>query len=274
MRDDEGWRAELSLRFSARGGRTVLSERRHTGPLMVQRPFYPERDVCHAYILHPPGGVAGGDSLHLDVSCDAGAHALLTTPAATKFYRSDGKHARQRQTLRVDPDASLEWLPQESIWFSGARAQVTTRVELARDASFIGWESLCLGRPASGERFTAGQAQLGLEIWRGGVPLLIERLRTAGGDTMLDSRWGMQGYPFAATLVAVHADQLILDRLRDAVTPHIDGTWAATLIDDLLIARYLGPAAEDMRLALTTAWMVLRSALLGREPCVPRIWAT
>lgn len=274
MCNDEGWRAELSLRFRAEGVCTQLVERRHSGPLLVQRPFYPEDDVCHAYVLHPPGGIVGGDCLQLEVACETGAHALLTTPAATKFYRSDDAHAQQTQRLKVESGAILEWLPQESIWFSGARGGVTTRVELAPGAHFIGWESLCLGRPASAERFAAGRAELNLEVYRAGQPLLIERLRATGGDAMLDQRWGMNGCPFAATLIAVNADRTTLDRVRESVTPHISGTWVATLIDDLLIGRYLGTAADDMRRALTTAWALLRPLLLGRTVSVPRVWAT
>ncbi len=108
--EPEGWRAELRLGFARSGERTVLAERRHVGPLQVQRPFYPEGGrFCHVYVLHPPGGVVGGDELRLDVDVAGHAHALVTTPAAGKFYRSRGPRALQLQILRVAPHASLEW---------------------------------------------------------------------------------------------------------------------------------------------------------------------
>ena len=126
-----GWRASLRLALRAANGRTVLAERAHEGPLVVQRPFYPEGPVCHLYLVHPPGGVAGGDHLSLQLQLDPGAQGVLTTPAATKIYRSFGARiARVEQHLEVN-DATLEWLPQETIVFRGARARLSTQVQLS-----------------------------------------------------------------------------------------------------------------------------------------------
>ena len=146
-------------------GRTRLVERHHKGPLIVQRPFYPEGDPCHVYLVHPPGGVVGGDELRIDVQVDAGAHALITTPAATKFYRCDGRHSSQTQELRA-AGATLEWLPQENIFYRGADVRTATRVQIDADSRFIGWEINCLGLPARGEHFDAGALRLDLELWR------------------------------------------------------------------------------------------------------------
>src|SRR3982075_4786468 len=91
------WKAELRLEFERREGRTVLAKRRHEGPLVVQKPLYPEGDaVGHAIVVHPPAGIAGGDELEFSARADEGAHALLTTPGAGKWYRSGGAWARQR----------------------------------------------------------------------------------------------------------------------------------------------------------------------------------
>src|SRR5262245_14402851 len=116
-----GWLASLDLEFARSGSRTVLARRSHVGPLIVQRPFYPEGDVCHVYLVHPPGGVVGGDTLELRARVHDGAHALITTPAATKFYRSEGRMARQVQDIALDA-AIFEWLPQETILFADAHA--------------------------------------------------------------------------------------------------------------------------------------------------------
>ncbi len=90
---------------------------------MVQRPFYPEGGTCHVYLLHPPGGVVGGDQLELQVQSEPGSHALITTPAATKFYRAGPHpHSLLQQNLQVR-DATLEWLPQETIVFDGAEGK-------------------------------------------------------------------------------------------------------------------------------------------------------
>ena len=116
---------------SARGERTVLARRRHHGPLVVQRPFYPEPNgTCHLYVLHPPGGVVGGDRLSVDVRLARGAaRALLTTPAAAKFYRTQGLRAAQRLHMRVGAGSRLEWLPQENIVYrrGGHRARDARR---------------------------------------------------------------------------------------------------------------------------------------------------
>lgn len=114
---EKGWLADIALRYELKRGKTCLTEKRHLGPLMVQRPFYPEQGVAHTYLLHPPGGVVGGDTLSININVQPYAHALLTTPGATKFYRSAGGTASQTQTLTVAQEGFLEWLPQENIFF-------------------------------------------------------------------------------------------------------------------------------------------------------------
>ena len=173
-----GWQAELRLRFAAAGSRTRLVERSHHGPLVTQRAFHPEGAPCHVYIVHPPGGVVGGDELRIDVQVDAGAHALITTPAATKFYRCASRSSSQAQELRAR-GATLEWLPQENIFYRGADVRAATRVHVDERARFIGWEMACLGLPARGEAFDAGTLQLDFELWNS-RPRFVARLRLAG----------------------------------------------------------------------------------------------
>ena len=268
------WRAGLDLVFEARAGRAVLARRAHHGPLRVQRPFYPEGDdLCHVYLLHPPGGVVGGDELLIDVELRANANALLTTPAAGKFYRSGGAVARQRQTLRVAAGAALEWLPQESIVYDGARAELSTRVELAREARFIGWEILCLGRPGSGEVFRRGGLCQRFELWREGVPLYIERARYEENAAVLDAPWGLAGRSVSGTLLCVTEAGEGIESVRAAVRPAA-GLFGVTQIDGVLVCRYLGDHAEEARQCFETAWSVLRPGYLRRPACAPRIWAT
>lgn len=274
----DGWEARLRLAFAHDGERTVLSERVHLGPLRVQRPFYPEPGgVCHVYVLHPPGGIVGGDQLTLDVDVARGAHALLTTPAATKLYRSGGATAVQRQVLRVAGGAQLEWLPQETIVWSGVRAELHTRVELSAQASFIGWEMLCLGRPASDERFTSGQLVQRIELLREGKPLLLERGAYRGGDAVLDAAWGLRGQPVLGTFACVSSalrEEHVL-AAREACAPHATGALASlSLLDQLLVARYLGPSTEQARACFMSLWETLRPVALGCAANAPRIWAT
>ncbi|MCK6389332.1 MAG: urease accessory protein UreD, partial [Zoogloea sp.] len=163
------WHAELHLRFTRAGARSVLRDNRHQGPLRVQKALYPEGEaVCQAIVLHPPSGIAGGDHLHINASVEAGAHAQLTTPGAGKWYRSAGADASQTLELQVADGACLEWLPQESIVFDGARARMDTRIALAADSRLMAWDILCLGRAAAGERFGSGRVDLACRIERAG----------------------------------------------------------------------------------------------------------
>lgn len=273
---DAGWIARLDLGFRARGARTVLASRRHVGPLQVQRPFYPDGErACHVYILHPPGGVVGGDSLLISAEVESGAHALLTTPAAGKLYRSDADVARLSQELKVSDGAWLEWLPQETIAFDGARAVSETRVILAGNAGFIGWEILCLGRPAAAETFSRGKFVQRFEIWRDGAPLWWERNALVGGAPALHAPWGLAGRSVVATLVAVGRAPSALQALRKLLNAeHDDGEFAVSQLRDVLVCRYLGNSAEQARAGFTDAWRLLRPALWGIQASPPRIWST
>ena len=147
-----GWSAELDLGFEVVAGKSALVRNRHRGPLAVQRAFYPEsNDLAHVYLLHPPGGIVAGDQLTVRVHVAPGARALVTTPAATKFYRSEGRVAEQTQLLRVSEGASLEWLPQETIVFGSAQVSTKTRVELEPGGTL-----LRLGHGLSGPRRFGG----------------------------------------------------------------------------------------------------------------------
>ena len=272
-----GWQANLLLRFTrAAGGRTVLSERRHRGPLQVQRPFYPEANgTCHVYILHPPGGVVGGDRLAIEAELAPGAQVLLTTPAAGKFYRSSQATAQQTQILRLAAGATLEWLPQETIIFQGAQVRALTRVELTGDAGFIGWEILCLGRPAAGEAFERGVCRLGFEVWRDGLPLYLEQGRYAGSSELLQAAWGLRGLPVTATLVCVTGITGLVERVRAAAGELVADEWfSASQLDGVLVCRYLGSSGERARRLFSRAWTILRPAVWDRMACPPRIWNT
>ena len=269
-----GWRAHLSLGFAHDGRRTILSHRRHDGPLVIQKAFYPEGEPCHIYLLHPPGGVVGGDQLRLDVEVKNKAHALLTTPAASKFYRSNETLAMLQQNFVVEPGATLEWLPQETILFADSHVRMQTKIQLESDARFIGWELLCLGRPASGEKYSLGECQQRFAIWREGSPLLIETTRLHGAASVLDQTWGLQGANVMGTCIAVGADKSVLQAVREAAIRIDKGSFTATLINDVLVCRVLAMQAEPARNAFIQAWQIVRPLLLQREASAPRIWFT
>jgi urease accessory protein len=271
------WQAELRLRFGTRPAYpgTALLERKHRGPLVVQRPFHPEPfeggSPCHVYLVHPPGGVVGGDELSVDVQVDRDAHALITTPAATKFYRCDGRRSSQTQSLRVT-GATLEWLPQENIFYRGADTRTATRIHLDADSRFIGWEISCLGLPARGERFDAGSLALDLELWKGSGPVYIDRLRLQGTSAARDASWGLAGHEAVGTMLASPATAANVDAVRALLD---DKPFAAaSLVDGVLVLRALAPQAAPIRELFIAAWRLLRPAIIGRPAHAPRIWST
>lgn len=269
------WPARLALMFAPRRGRTQLVERRRLGPLSVQRPFFPEGDTCHVYLLHPPGGVAGGDDLDVRVSLAPSARTLVTTPGATKFYRTRGPNATLRQVLEVGDGSTLEWLPQENIFFPGARATLATEIRLRGSARVATWEVQCLGRPVINERFDYGSLDARFALLRDSQPVLRERLRVQGAE-VLDSASGLRGFPVSANLLMTGANAAFLASAREiAETVATDDlVHGITLIEDVLVARVLAKATEPVRHLFTALWLAWRHVVTERDACAPRIWAT
>lgn len=271
------WNARLALGFQRREAATILVRREHTGPLRVQKALYPEgEDVCHVIVLHPPSGIAGGDELEIDVTVGAGAHALLTTPGAGKWYRSAGAWAKQHLDFAVAENGALEWLPQETIVFDAARAAMQSRIELDATARFIGMEILCLGRRASGEGFDHGALQLDTRVQRAGQPIWLERGRLDGSSGLLHSAAGLAGFSVSGTLLAVapRIEPGLLAACREISLLESGAQHGITLLPDLLVARYLGHSSEAARHWFFALWQTLRPALIGRDAQIPRIWNT
>jgi len=263
------WKAELSLAFRHEANRTVLAEKRFVGPLVVQKPLYPEGDaVCHAIVVHPPGGIAGGDQLSLRVNVGKDSAVLLTTPGACKWYRSAAPWASQ--SLSFDVDGGLEWLPQETIVFDRALADMKCEINLGPHATYIGWEVLCLGRTGSGENFSKGRIELRNTIRRDGALQWNERGVIDAGGRLMQSAAGLNGKSVCATLIAAapRIDAGVVAACRKV--PDV----SVTLLPQLLIARHLGDSSESAKQRFVDLWRILRPAIHGREAQSPRIWST
>lgn len=264
------WQADLQLGFVNKGGKTVLATRGQRGPLTVQRPFYPEGGLSHVYILHPPGGVVGGDRLRIDADCGPGAQALLTTPAAGKFYRSGGDAARQIVNLRLAGQATLEWLPQETIVYQGAKIHSEMNIDLTPQSAFIGWEILAMGRPAAGEGFESGEAVFHCRIGLDGKPLYRERLCLDA--KAFQARWGLNGKSACGTLFAYPAGKDQLAAVQALIADHPGR--GASKVDGMLICRALDERADILRDFFQQVWALTRLPIINRPACLPRIWAT
>ena len=272
-----GWLARLQLEYSRDGtARSYLSRKTHMGPLAVQKSLYPEGNaVCHTLILHPPGGIVGGDTLDIRVSLQAASHALITMPGAAKWYRSLGAGATQRLDICAGPDALLEWLPQETIVYNGAIATLRTNIDLAGGASYLGWEVLCLGRTGAGEKFDAGKLHQTTELSMEGNLLWSDRCRLTGGSPLLNSPVGLAGAPISGIMIAagksVPAELVAQCREVTVAAPARSGISA---MPHLLVARYAGNSCEQAKNYFIELWRHLRPFVAGRTAVLPRIWST
>lgn len=294
-----GWKGQLSLRYWRDGARTVALDR-HEGPLRVLQRLYPEGDgICHHVLVHPPGGVAGGDVLEVQAELGEGTHAVITTPGATRFYRSGGRPALQSTRLRLAPGARAEWLPLENIAYTGCQVENRTEIELSPGAEMLGWDLLALGLPASGAPFDHGdfiqhvalhqartQGEPGPEGAPGGwrAPLWLERGRIDAGDTrLLDSPLGWAGRRVLATVWWTTAQPLTATRrealLQAARACPVEATLAGWVgitspMPQVVVARALAERVEpamQWMCAVRAAW---RHEAWGLEAHPPRIWRT
>jgi urease accessory protein len=268
--ESRSWQACLQLGFEQNADKTLLVKREQFGPLTVQRPFYPEGRVCHVYLLHPPGGIVGGDDLSISIKAAARSHALITTPAAGKFYRSSGAQAKQTVEITVGESAALEWLPQETIIYEGAQLKSSVKVDLAADARFIGWEILSLGRPACAENFDYGLVDLSWQIRCEDRPLLLERLYL--DSKAFSARWGLQGYSACGTLFATPTSAESFAAVQDLIGD--TKGRGVTRIGNLLICRALDIRSDRLRGFFENVWAIVRPDTVEREVSTPRIWAT
>jgi urease accessory protein len=266
------WHAELELAYARTGDCTRPTLRRHNGPLRVQKHLYAEGPgVCQHIIVHPPGGIAGGDCLNISATAGADSWVQLTSPGAAKWYRANSA-ATQHLKLQVEAGATLEWLPQETIIYSAAQAQMHTDIDLIGDARLLYWDIIALGRPASAERFDLGSYQCALNIRRDGQLIWHERQRIKGNDALLDSPIGLDGQSvFATLLLSGEIDNDLLQACRE-LPSQVSGDLSQ--LPGLVVARCLASEALHARAWLIDLWHLLRPAVLGREAVPPRIWST
>ena len=283
-----GWAAELQLGFERVGEVTRLRRHGGVGPLYVQKPFYPEGGVCHVYLLHPPGGVVGGDTISFKACVEGGGEVLFTTPAATKFLRSRNKAAVQTQEISVADNACAEWLPQETIVFNEAVAHNKTLIRLDDGARFVGCDVFALGRPANEEAFAKGRYSNEVHIQRRRSEedryrtVYLDRQRYAGGGVELQAGWGLAGHSVTGTLVATPVDKDMLKLLQKHLekmsntekNADLRPAVRSTLVGDVLVVRAFGHATAEVQIQLRRFWTLLRPLLLQRPAAAPAIWRT
>lgn len=271
----QGWQGSLQLRLANRHGKTQPIHTLVQAPLKVQRPFYPEANVCHSVVLHTAGGMVGGDRLNQVIHLEANAHALLTTAAAGKVYRSSGKQAQQQIQIYIDAGACLEWLPQETIIFNGAVFRQDLRVELAPSGSWLGWEITRFGRSARGEKFLQGEWRSNIEVWQEGNPLWIDRQWLPASEEIFNSPHGLARQPVVASLVWIGQDvsSEFIEKVRILrKAKQYQGEADVSALISGLLCRYRGSSTVEARNWLTEVWQLLRRSFLKLPITKPRVW--
>ena len=273
------WHAQLSLDYTFEAGRTV-ARHVHSGPLRILQSLYPEGDdVCHNVLVHPPGGLVGGDTLDIQVHAQPGSHALITTPGASRFYRSDGQTALQKTHLRVEDGARLEWLPLEAICYSACLAENRLTMELAPGAELMGWDVTALGLPLANLPFETGHLRQHIEV----PGIWLERgTIAASDDRLLNGPVGLAGYKCLASFFFIAGQPLIRERRERALESARAVIAAHTLANtagatsphpQVLVVRMLAPVVEPamgLLRALRNTW---RQELWGKSASSPRIWS-
>jgi urease accessory protein len=279
------WHAQLRLNYRVAAGKTLL-DFSHDGPLRILQSLYPEGDaICHNVLVHPPGGVAGGDDLDIHIHVAQGAHALITTPGATRFYKTSGDTAIQRTVVKLDDGARLEWLPLENIAYSGCIAENRLALDLAPTAQMIGWDITALGLPAAEQPFERGQFTMHTELLhprQGHSPWLERGCIKASDQRLLQSPLAMNGHTCLATLffiagctIDMPSTEQFLSKSREIAAAHpLSSTTGVTRAHgQVIVLRALCNHTEDaLRLckAVRGAW---REIAWGLPPTLPRIWA-
>lgn len=273
------WRATLRLDYRQEAGRAV-ARFAHEGPLRILQSLWPEGEaVCHNVLVHPPGGLVAGDTLEIAVRAEPGSHGLITTPGASRFYRSEGETAVQDTHLRVEAGARLEWLPLEAIYYSGCNAVNRLTLDLEPGAELLGWDVAALGLPRAGQPFAAGQVLQHLELpgqW-------LERGTIAARDArLLDGPLGLAGQRCLAALffacgepVSAARRDALLEAAREVLQGHeLRATAGVTAPHgQVVVLRVLAPVVEPALHLLKTVRRAWRPLLWGLPPTEPRGWA-
>jgi len=275
------WHARLQLHYTHDGTGTGALDR-HEGPLRVLQRLYPEGPgICHHVLVHPPGGIVGGDVLELDARLDRDCHALITTPGATRFYRSAGDTSTQSVQATLADAARLEWLPMETIAYSACQAHNRLSFNLAPGAEMIGWDLLALGLPAAGQAFERGQFVQELKLpgaW-------LERGRIDATDSaLLDSPLGWAGRRVLATMWFAAGTALgserrdaLLDAARGCVAQHAElsaHAGATAPQDRVVVLRVLAHRVEPAMQLFKQVWAAWRGVAWQLDATPPRLWRT
>jgi urease accessory protein len=262
----------LGLAFERRGDRTVLTGRRFTLPLQALEPM--DLDGTGAstlFLLNPTGGVLGGDRLETRVDLGAGCHVCLSTPSATRVYRSAGSPSRQRMTARVGAGGRFEYMPDHVIPSPGARFVQSLDLVLAPGASDVLCDAWSVGRPARGEAWLFELLDSTVTA-RDPEGLLFKDRFTLHGARGWGGLGGTEGMAYVASVLCVAPAHPRLDGLAEAVGASLSSgsnesrTGVTALARGGVFVRILAPTAPAMQRSIESAWGSCRDWLWSLPP--------
>jgi urease accessory protein len=256
----------LALSFAPHGPTTRIQNFYQEGCLKARLPRPVERGICEAVLMNISGGIAGGDNLGLGITLAANAQAAIATSTAERIYRSLGPPSQIHTQITIGPNASLAYLPQETIFFNGFALNRTLTINLAASASYLGVESLIFGRQAMSETVTQGSLRDRIILIQNGKLTYQDSIRLNGNiHAQLQRQAVANGAIAMASLIYAAPDAPArLEPIRAALG---NANAGATLMDGILIARILAPSAATLRNYVTAALRICRDG-----QALPRVW--
>jgi len=254
-------------------GRTVRGRIEEAGFARMRFPLSGRRGAAlEAVMINTGGGLAGGDRSQTVLHALEAAQFVVTTQAAEKVYRSDGAVSRIDVDLSVAAGASLDWMPQATIVFDGARIERSISAEVAPQGRLLLVEPVILGRTARGERFSHGLLFDRWRIRRGGRLVYADGLQLDGDiAAVLDRRATLGGWAAFATILLVAPDaESRLEAVRaalglpDELPENLDA--GASAWDGMLSIRLLARDGAPLEAVIRRVVGALGIAE------IPRIW--
>ncbi|BAQ61431.1 urease accessory protein UreD [Geminocystis sp. NIES-3708] len=272
------WQGKINLIYKHEENKTKIKSIYHQAPFNIQRPFYPEgNSICHSVILHTAGGIVGGDVLSQNIHLFPHSQVFITTPAATKIYRTSEKKAFQEIIINLENDTYLEYLPQETIVFNQCQYQQKLKVRLEDNAIWLGWEIIRFGRSARGETFTEGEWLNYTEIYHKNKPLWIDRQSFWGESQLFSAINGLANKPVVGSLILISTNTSnnfnFIDEIRELINSQFnDLILGVTTLQHGLLCRYHGDSVSEAKISLTAIWQLLRQKYGFNPLFKPRIW--
>ncbi|QDZ41151.1 urease accessory protein UreD [Euhalothece natronophila Z-M001] len=276
LETSSSWCGWVKLTYQFCNDRTKPVATYAQAPYKLQRPFYPQtKTICYTTILHTAGGMVGGDQLSQSIQLQPKTHAVITTAAASKVYRSNGLNVTQQAEIDIDQDACLEYLPRETILFEGAQSRQKIQVNLGTNASYLGWDILRFGRSARGEKFLRGEWRSRTEIWQNQQLIWVDSPYLPASPEIWNSPHGLAGYPLVGTLVWVGkpvSEEMIAQVRNLWQEMETTGEAGTTQLTSGLLCRYRGNSRAEVINWFINIWRLIRQWNGQVAPVTPRVW--